>query len=230
MEVNDEVSTLKLISSKPEAGNVMTFIFETEGLTWIAGQFQRYILPQAGTTEDETERWFTIAAAPSEGVVRISTRISESRFKRALKALQPGDTIRRRSLQGDFTWEEEPSKPVVLIAGGIGITPFRSILLERHTTLKKINATLLYFNRTDEIPFLAELETLAEQQPEFTLIPIIGEAVTVRNILTQVSQASDQTFYLSGPESMVESVGAKLIKQGVNLKQDWFPGYDEKNY
>ncbi len=230
MEDKETISALKLLDTKPETGNVMTFIFETGGLTWIAGQFQRYILPQAGTTEDEAERWFTIASAPSEGTIRISTRISESKFKQALKALKPGDTIQRKSLQGDFTWEEEQSRPAVLIAGGIGITPFRSILLERHATLKKINATLLYFNRTDEIPFLAELETLAKEQPEFTLVPIVGETITAEIILKRVSQASDRTFYLSGPEPMVESVGAELIKQGVNLKQDWFPGYDEKNY
>ena len=50
--------TLKLISSRDEAGNVRTFIFETNGLTWIAGQNQGYILPQAGETEAENQRWF----------------------------------------------------------------------------------------------------------------------------------------------------------------------------
>lgn len=230
MEETDKISAIKLITSKPEAGNVMTFIFETGGLSWFAGQFQKYTLPQAGTTKSETVRFFTIASAPSENEIHISTRITESKFKRALKALIPGDTIQRQSIDGNFIWEEESSEPVVLIAGGIGITPFRSILLERHATLKKINATLLYFNRTNEIPFLEEFEALAQKHPEFTLVPIIGKAITADNIFTRVPQASDQAFYLSGPEPMVENVGAELKKQGVDLKQDWFPGYNEKNY
>lgn len=229
MEEN-KISTIKLISSKPEAGNVMTFVFETGGLSWIPGQYQKYILPQAGNTKAETEHWFTIASAPSEDVIYLSTRISLSTFKQTLKSLLPGDTIQRRSLKGDFTWEEESDKPVVLIAGGIGITPFRTILLERQAVGKKINATLLYFNRADEIPFREEFEALAEKHPEFTLLPIIDESITANNILKRVPQANDQMFYIAGPESMVESVGNDLKKQGINIKQDWFPGYDEKNY
>jgi ferredoxin-NADP reductase len=230
MEENKTISTIKLISSKTEVGNVMTFVFETGGLSWIPGQYQKYILPQAGTTKVETERWFTIASAPSENVIHISARISPSIFKQTLKALVPGDMIQRRSIKGDFTWEEEPSKPIVLIAGGIGITPFRSILLERQATNKKINATLLYFNRTNKIPFLEEFEALAEKHSEFTFLPIVGEDISTHNILRRVPQATDKTFYLVGPKPMVENVGDDLKKQGINLKQDWFPGYDEKNY
>ena len=90
MDQNDTISSIKLIEKKPEVGNVMTFIFETGGLTWTAGQFQRYTLPEAGVTEEETKRWFTIAAAPSENVIKISTRITESSFKQSLKSLELG--------------------------------------------------------------------------------------------------------------------------------------------
>lgn len=225
-----KTSAIKLLSSKDEAGNVRTFIFETGGLKWIAGQYQKYTLPQAGRTESENERWFTIASAPSEGAIRISTRLTGSAFKRALKALVPSDAIRTDGLEGDFTWEEQPSKPVVFIAAGIGVTPFRSILLERHAAGKKLNATLLYFNRIDEIPFREELEALARQHPELSLAPIVGEPVTADSIFARARQASETIFYLSGPEPMVENIGAALKERGVSLKQDWFPGYDEKNY
>lgn len=225
-----KTSPIKLISSKAEAGNVRTFIFETGGLKWVAGQYQRYTLQQTAQTKSENERWFTIASAPSEGVIRISTRLSGSAFKRALKALVPGDAIWMDGLEGDFTWEEQPSKPVVFIAAGIGVTPFRSILLERHAAGKKLNATLLYFNRVSEIPFREEFETLSRQHPEFSLTPIVGELVTADSIFTRAPQRSETIFYLSGPEPMVENIGAELKKRGVSLKQDWFPGYDEKNY
>ena len=137
----ETISTLKLLDIKLEAGNVKTFIFETGGLTWIAGQSQRYILPQAGTTGAETERRFTIASAPSEEVISISTRITDSSFKQALNALKAGDVIQRKRLKGDFTWEEDMSEQVLLVAGGIGVIPFRAILLERDALGKKIPAT-----------------------------------------------------------------------------------------
>jgi ferredoxin-NADP reductase len=230
MEANKKISQIQLISSRTEAGDVRTFVFETGGLKWIAGQYQAYILPQAGQTEAENERWFTIASAPSENVIQISTRISKSAFKQTLDALRPTDTIQTHSLKGNFVWKEESSKPVVLIAGGIGITPFRSILLERHTVGKTLNATLLYFNRIDEIPFHEELKVLAQKHSEFTLVPIIGEQITVDTILKRAPQTNESIFYLSGPEPMVETVGTELKRQGISLKQDWFPGYNENNY
>ncbi len=222
--------TLTFIASKNEAGNVRTFIFETGGLHWLAGQYQAYQLPQAGAREEENQRWFTVAAAPSEGEIHISTRITESAFKKALNALVPGDTIRAHGLEGDFTWEEEPSDTVILVAGGIGVTPFRSILLERQATGKKLNASLIYFNRTDDIPFRDEFDALAKSHSEFVFRLIVGEPVTAETILRHAGDASGKVVYLSGPEPMVESVGNDLKARGVVLKQDWFPGYDEKNY
>ncbi|MEQ9618371.1 MAG: FAD-dependent oxidoreductase [Deltaproteobacteria bacterium] len=230
MEENKKISKLQLISSKAEAGNVRTFIFEAGSINWVAGQYQGYILTQAGKTEAENQRWFTIASAPSESMIHISTRVSDSAFKQALDALVPGDMIQAHSLEGDFTWEEETIEPVVLIAGGIGVTPFRSILLERHAAGKPLNATLLYFNRTNEIPFREEIEAFARKHPEFTYVPIVGEQITADTILERSPQVNDKTFYLSGPEPMVESIGNELKGLGLNLKQDWFPGYNEENY
>ncbi len=228
MEQN--ISTLKLISSLDEAGNVRTFIFEAKGLIWIAGQNQGYILPQAGETETENQRWFTIASAPSEGAIHISTRVSDSRFKQTLNAMKPGDEIKAFELGGDFTWEEESDEPVVMVAGGIGVTPFRSILLERHKAGKPLNATLLYFNRSEEVPFQIELQRLSDKHPEFTLRIVIGEQITADKILELAPQAKKQMLYLSGPEQMVKSIGSKLHERGITVKQDRFPGYDDKNY
>jgi len=224
------MTPLKLISSRDEAGNVRTYIFETNGLTWIAGQNQGYTLPKAGATEAENQRWFTITSAPSEGVIQLTTRISESKFKQALNAMKPGEEIMAYELGGDFTWEQESDEPVVMVAGGIGITPFRSILVERHNAGKPLNATLLYFNRTAEVSFQSELQRLSKQHPEFTLRIVIGEPITADKILELVPQARKQILYLSGPEPMVESIGSKLHERGITVKQDWFPGYDDKNY
>src|SRR4051812_34255965 len=101
------MAELKLISSHDEVGNVRTFVFETGGATWLAGQYQTYVLKQAGEAKGDNQRFFTIAAAPSEGEIHISTRVTESKFKQALNALQPGETIEAHGIEGDFTWEED---------------------------------------------------------------------------------------------------------------------------
>ncbi len=220
---NQKISNLKLISSREEVGNVKTFVFETGGLKWIAGQNQGYIL-------GSDQRWFTISSAPSEGTINISTRISQSVFKQTLNTMKPGDKIQVFELNGDFTWEEEPSEEIVMVAGGIGITPFRSILLERQTKSKHLNTTLLYFNRTDEIPFLDIFKKLEAKHPEFTLKTIVGRKVTADKIIELAPAAKKEITYLSGPEPMVESIGSELRRRAVKIKQDWFPGYDEKNY
>lgn len=224
-----EHTKLKLISVQPEVGNIKTFVFETGGLEWLAGQNQAYILPQAGETEAENQRWFTISSPPTAGTINISTRITDSPFKQALNALEPGDTVECHTINGSFTWEEETDAPVILVAGGIGITPFRSILLERHAVGKSLNATLLYFNRDNQIPFQAELEQLVEQHDELGIHYVTG-VVSAEKIVELAPQVKEHVTYLSGPEPMVMAVGAELAKRGVAVKQDEFPGYDENNF
>ncbi|MBI3430143.1 MAG: FAD-dependent oxidoreductase [Actinobacteria bacterium] len=230
MEQENVSINLSLISSHDEVENVRTFIFEKKSVEWVAGQSQAYILPQAGETEKENQHWFTISSAPVEGTINISTRISASPFKEALNSLNPGDEISTHSLGGKFIWEEGDQAPVTLIAAGIGITPFRSILLQRSAVGKSLNATLLYFNRTSGIPFQKELETLGQKHPEFQLKMIVGESVTAEKIFMLAPTASEQIVYLSGPAPMVSSIGSVLKEAGVTIKQDRFPGYDETNF
>ena len=224
------MATLKFISSYPEVSNIRTFVFEAGDLSWQAGQYQTYVLDSVDGTEDEKKRFFTIASAPSEKEIHISTRVTDSKFKQALNALQPGQTIETRNLEGDFTWEDSSDAAVVLVAGGIGVTPFRSMLLERHALGKPLNCTLVHYNREDAVPFRDEFEKLAAVHPELNLLYIIGQPITAESILQAAPQAATQVTYLSGPEPMVDAVGDELKERGVNLKQDWFPGYDDETY
>ena len=230
MESEKTLVELSLISAHDEVENVRTFIFERNGLQWAAGQNQAYVLPKAGGTEEENQHWFTISSAPAEETINISTRISASSFKTALNAIKPGEKITTHSLGGKFVWEEDDDTAVTLVAAGIGITPFRSILLQRSATAKTLNATLLYFNRTDAVPFQKELEDLAQKHPAFTMKIVIGEPVTAEKILLMAPSAHEQVVYLSGPAPMVSSIGTSLKESGVAIKQDRFPGYDESNF
>lgn len=222
------MAELKLIRSYDEVDNIRTFVFETEGASWQAGQYQTYILPQVEGDEKAKRRFFTIAAAPSEGEFHISTRVTESPFKQALNALQVGDTIEAHSIEGDFVWEDD--SPAVLVAGGIGVTPYRSMLLERAAKGKSLDAHLLYFGRNDSFAFRGEFNELVTSHPELKIDYIVGEPITADAIMAHAPEAANKTTYLSGPEPMVDAVGEELQKRGVALKQDWFPGYTETTY
>ena len=230
MEDKKVYVTLTLLSSHDEVDNVRTFIFEGNSLEWVAGQAQAYVLPEAGESEEENERWFTISSAPVEKTINISTRISSSKFKQTLNALNPGAQVRAHSLGGPFTWEADDNNPVILVAAGIGITPFRSILLERKALGRSLDCTLLYFNRTNEIPFQRELEAISAEHPGFQIKIIVGEPITAEKILELIPGDHKETYYLSGPAPLVSSVGSALKERGVAIKQDRFPGYDESNF
>src|SRR5581483_1594670 len=156
---------LELLERKPEVPGVESFIFKPlEPIVWKPGQFFHYVLHHEPTDGRGSDRWFTIAAAPSEGVAMITTRFTDekgSSFKKALADLKIGDTIEISDLDGDFTVDDLAAE-YVFIAGGIGITPFRSILKELDNTGKRITATLPYANRDQNIVYKEELEAFAK--------------------------------------------------------------------
>jgi ferredoxin-NADP reductase len=223
---------LKLQQRVEEVPGVESLIFAPqEPLQWKAGQFFHWVLHHRPTDDRGSERWFTCSAAPSEGFAKITTRITNekgSSFKTALQNLKIGDEIEISDVDGDFV-VEDVSLEYVFIAGGIGITPFRSILKELDMTGQQINATLLYSNRDANIPLKAELDAFAVKNPNLKIHYIINpERIDESKIRQLVPDLSKPMFYVSGPEPMVESFGTVLKSMGVpdtHIKQDWFPGY-----
>lgn len=225
----DPVHELKLLTTHDEAGDIRSFVFDTAGLQWQAGQHSAFTLKQVGDDAAANKRYFTIASAPGEGHVRITTRISNTAFKQALTHLRVGDTIEAAQINGRFTWAEESAAPALLVAGGIGITPYRAILFDREARGLKLNATLLYFSRDDAIAFRGELDALAARHAEFSVHYLIGTLATLEN-LDAHTPVGVGTAFLSGPKVMVDNLGNALKARGQSVKQDWFPGYDETNY
>jgi|SRR5579885_1872322 len=223
---------VKLIDRKPEVPHVESFIFEPqESLSWQAGQFLHYVFHHEPTDDRGSDRWFTISAAPYEGHVMLTTRFAEekgSSFKNALKGLQIGKSIEISYLEGDFILDD-PEKKHVFIAGGIGITPFRSMLKQLVFEKKPINVTLLYANRDEHIVFKEELEEIAKENPNFVIHYIFSpEHIDEEKIRHFVPDLRKPIFYISGPEPMVENLGNLLKAMGIaedHIKQDWFPGY-----
>lgn len=224
---------LKLIATKDETADVRSFIFEPEEpITWKPGQFLYYTLPHPNPDDRKEKRWFTNSAAPSEGHVMISTRLAGekgSSFKRALVQLKIGDEIEAENPDGDFT-VDDPTKNYIFVAGGIGITPYRSILTEADAKGQQLRVKLLYSNRSaDNVPFRAELDALAAKNPNLVLEYIFApEKIDKERLQKELAKNEDAVVFVSGPEPMVEALNDELLALGLSeerIKTDYFPGY-----
>lgn len=224
---------LILAARRAEAGDVTSFVFRSEApIKWQAGQFLHYSLSHQGADARGTTRYFTIASAPFEEHIMLTTRFAADRsssFKRALRELPVGGTVDVGEPDGDFV-AGEPDDKRVFIAGGIGITPFRAMLLDLDHRGGPLTTTLLYANRTAEFVYKAEIEQLRARHRDLAVHYLVSpERVTEASIRAAVAELSGCTFYVSGPESFVESVAGILSGLGVpdtRLKRDYFPGYD----
>lgn len=225
---------LKLLEKKQIGENVNLFIFQPESpVTWKAGQYLRYHIDEPQPDDRGQNRFFTIASAPSEQNIFITTRFvpdGGSTFKKALRNLNPGDEIQATGPNGAFV-VEDPNLNYVFMAGGIGITPFRSIIKDLNFRNLPINVTLMYANRNDDVVFKAEFEEIAANNPNFKIRYFIGDnQINEQAIRELVPDLSNSLFYISGAEPMVQSLEKLLEQMGVSddhIKRDYFPGYTQ---
>src|SRR5688572_30121908 len=146
--------TLTLREKEKLIDDIWAFRFvPSQPLQWTAGQYIRIELPHVGADAEGTKRWFTVSSAPYEAIIQITTRVTKSTFKKALHALPVGAEVQLlEQPHGDFIWEDT-KRPVVFVAGGIGVTPFRSILRQRSHEQSPLRVTLIYGSRTKDVAF-----------------------------------------------------------------------------
>ncbi len=221
----------------PRTYNVTSFRFpRPPELDYRAGQFFFVTLKADG---EELKKHFSFSSSPTEKEhIEFTKKLSDSDYSAALKALKPGDWARIEAPYGKFTFEGEHQK-IGLLAGGIGITPFKSICqycTDKHLDTK---VTLLYGNRTEsDIAFRKELETLQHQNKNLKVVFTLNEAasnwkgstglITADMIKKEVPNYEETMFYTCGPPKMVE-IMEKLVAQldlpDTQLKREYFTGY-----
>lgn len=214
--------------------NIWAFRFRPEEpLKWTAGQYVRVELPHENPDAEGTKRWFTNSAAPYEGIMQITTRVSKSTFKQALSKLEPGNELRLiENPEGDFTWRDS-DRPKVFVAGGIGITPFRSILKQRAHDGEPLKVTLVYGSRTSDVPFKDELARWQSADSRLKVQYVVGAPLTAESLANVVPDLNGSLVYVSGPKPMVQALSSDLAKHGLpeaQLMRDEFPNYDQTNY
>lgn len=224
---------LTLFEKIKEAADTISFVFKPEApFSWKPGQFLHYTLPHRNPDERGFERYFTIASAPYEKVVYITTRLAKekgSSFKKALLSLKPGKTIDAVGPDGKFT-VDDPTQELVFIAGGIGVTPFRAMLLDFEHKKISPKVTLLYSNKTPDFPYKKLFDNLLKSLPNlkihYFLNPKKIDENAIKNLFKDLQKP---IFYVSGPGGMIDSLSNLLKEMGVpkeHIKKDFFPGYD----
>ncbi|HEY7066687.1 MAG TPA: FAD-dependent oxidoreductase [Chloroflexota bacterium] len=232
--------TLRLLDRCHEAENVTSFRFESQPpVSYQAGQYLRYTLPHPAPDSRGTTRFFTMASAPSEPFIMLATRLSSpgSTFKQALAGLERGAVLTASGPLGHFTYTDYGT-PAVFIAGGIGVTPFRSMLVELAAQPRNARVTLLYANSTPDIAFRGLLDELAQAHPELRIVYVVSHPtadwdgpvghIDAAFIDQHVPDALRSLYHSSGPQPMVEAMGQALAHLGVpreQIKQEIFPGY-----
>lgn len=219
---------LTLIEKKQETKDAFTFIFKPdEVISWFAGQYLIYSLAHENSDTRGKMRFFTISSSPFERNPSITTRIDPangSSFKRKLLSLNKGDIIDAKGPDGDFIIEDY-SKDYCFIAGGIGVTPFGSILKQLEFDKKDLNIEFLYSNSDKEFIFKEELDKLELKNLKIKYFK--GQGIGEKQIKA-VKDFKNRIFYISGPDPMVETLEKLLIFIGIdkeNIKSDYFSGY-----
>lgn len=230
--------TIALHFRKPE-----NFVFDP-------GQTITLSLLPAGTDDAPLKHTFSLVSAPYEDDLCITTRLRQSAFKQALASLKPGAPLTFSGPYGRFALPKDTGRPVVLIAGGIGITPFISML--RHATHhgSPQRFLLLYSNRhPQDAAFIDELRDLVTLNPNFRLQATVTAANAGAGTDTStddqawpglhgrideamVRQAlvglSEPLFYVTGTPEMVESMRDLLEGMGIDesaVRSEDFGGY-----
>lgn len=225
---------LTLKSQMPLANGVYQFAFDSNRkLEHKPGQYLDWTVDPSKTDLRGNRRYFTIASSPTEDDVKVGVKFYDlpSTFKKKLRDLVPGDKIFAGQLTGEFTLPADTGKKLVFIAGGIGITPFRSMIKYLIDKNEKRDIVLFYSNKNEsEVAYKDILDEAASKLGIKTVYVYTdsGGYLNAEMIKHEISDLSQRTFMISGPRSMVvvfEDLLKSLQIPGRQIKVDFFPGY-----
>jgi len=209
-------------------------------LDYTAGQFAFFDIGGVSNDPKGPIRHFTIASSPTEDFIMISTRIRDTPYKKRLSSLEEGAKVKVRGPEGKFVLHEDYSKAAVLLSGGIGVTPFRSMI--KYATDKqlplKINmfdsnrdqANILYKNEFDEclntnrnLKIIYTITAAEEQGQAPSSSSWKGErGIINKTILTKfltTSELNNSVFYVCGPPGMLKAM-QNLLQDDLHIPKE----------
>ena len=224
---------------------IMSFTFpRPAGFSHRLGQYMEWTLPMGKSDSRGARRYFSLASSPTEPDLMIAARIPEkaSWYKEALRRMRPGDLIVAGELSGDFVLPKDPRIPLAFLAGGIGITPFRSMIKYLLDTGERRDIVLLYSSSSEEEIVFRALFDEAREKVGLVAVYTLTDLSRIRQgwcgrrgpidaemIRREVQGLSARRFFVSGSPGLVDAMKGVLRSVGVPRRQirtDYFPGYE----
>lgn len=249
-ETEETLFWLPLKTRAEVATGTLQFSFDRPAkMVFKAGQFMDLTLVDPPETDAEgNTRGFSINTAPDESELVFTTRLRDTAFKRVLRSMPLGTKVKLEGPFGNFTLHNNVARPAVMIAGGIGVTPFRSIVHRAAHEHLSHRILLLFANRFPEIaPFLDEFRSLESANKNFIFVPVMtnmsdshsawsGVAGNLDFALIQRQVAAipkgagvgSPIYYVAGPPGMVTALHGVLNAGGVDdddIRVEEFGGY-----
>ncbi len=222
---------------------IFDFVFKpSQKLAFLPGQYMEFTLAHDRPDSRGNRRYFTLASSPTENDVHVGVRFYEegSSFKHAMYRIDNSGEIVAAQIAGDFTLPSDLKQKLVFIAGGIGITPFRSMLKYLLDKQQRRDIVLFYTNRSaDEIVYTDILNAAFTKLGVKIFYTLTDETAIPRNwsgfvgrldermLMQAVPDYKERVYYLSGPPEMVNAYESVLKNMGVGnqqIKKDFFPG------
>lgn len=236
---------LTLKSKNKIARDTGEFVFSpNRSISFKPGQYLEWTLDHKHPDSRGNRRYFTIASSPTENNILLGVKFNAKRsssFKTSLAELEEGQTIVAGQLSGDFVLPKDSKKKLCFIAGGIGITPFRSMIAYMVDKNEQRDVVLIYScKRFDDLAYtnlihhahtnfglktVSTLTDLDHLPPDWAGYKGF---ISVELLLQEVPDYLERTFYISGPPSLVSATESILYEIGVknkNIKTDYFPGF-----
>lgn len=221
--------TVRLVSRTQLTSQLYIFKFEADHpLKFIPGQYAQWTLKTAHWDRRGNRRSFSIASAPGDKIIELAMRIPKdkpSSFKRNLLAMPKGGKLQVAQPSGDFVLPKNPQVKLAFMAGGVGITPFASMVKTLNDKIEHRDIVLIYsVSNTKELAFNKSWQQATKLG--LNLIPLT-ERIDQTKLSSLVPDLAERLIYLSGPPGFVNSYKAmiKNITKHPKIKTDYFSGY-----
>jgi ferredoxin-NADP reductase len=232
---------LTLVEKNQLSPDIYDFVFKSDtSLAFRPGQYLEWTLGHEAPDARGNRRYFTIASAPTESMIRVGAKFydNSSTFKKNLRDLNTGDVIFASQLAGDFTLPREKNRKLVFIAGGIGVTPFRSMVQYMIDMKEQRQVVMLYAGKTPQDLVYSDIFTKARLAFGMKTVYVVNKnepylpgitegVITTDLIIKEIPDYKERDFYISGPHGMVMAFTDTLQTIGIpkrRIHSDFFPG------
>jgi ferredoxin-NADP reductase len=220
---------LTVVTRRPETPDHLSLVFQRpprfdfEAGDWIDLEIPGHELAGGRT--------YSLSSSPNEPDLTVTFKVGQSGFKRALQDARPGDVMRMTAYGNDYDFSLRQHRSSVLIAAGVGVAPFRSMVGRMAETASSESAHLIYLNRTDDFLFRDELDRWSNELPGLRIDYVVTAGMKSkerRRILADSVNHAVHYYYIAGPPAMIEATETVLMEAGADhddIRIDSFDGY-----